>query len=65
MCAYYKENIEVIFRARNLSVLFSDGEPWVKREGDSFDVNMGPYDAAKVFELIDIYMLYLIRKKNN
>ena len=57
-----RKDVEVIFHARK-SVLYNDGEPWVKKEGGSFDVNMGAYDGAEVCELIGIYMLYLIGKK--
>ena len=57
-----RKDIEVIFHARK-SVLYNDGEPWVKKKGGSFDVTMGAYDGAEVCELIGIYMLYLIGKK--
>ena len=31
------------------TLLFSDGEPWVKKDGeDDFDVPMGCYDGAEV-----------------
>ena len=33
------------------------------KEGGSFDVTIGAYDGAEVFEPIGIYMLYLIGKK--
>ena len=39
------------------------GEPWVKKEDGSFDVTMGAYDGTEVYELIGIYMLYLMGKK--
>ena len=35
----------------------------MKKEGDSFRVIIGAYDRAEVYELIGIYMLYLIGKK--
>ena len=54
--------LEVIFHTRK-SVLYNEGEPWVKKEGGSFDVTMGVYDGVEVCELIGIYMLYLIGKK--
>ena len=54
--------LEVIFHTRK-SVLYNEGEPWVKKEGGSFDVTMGVYDGVEVRELIGIYMLYLIGKK--
>ena len=59
-----RKDVEVIFHARK-SVLYNNGEPWVKKEGGSFDVTMGAYDGAEVCELIGIYMLYLIGKKYN
>ena len=56
-----------MFHARK-TVLYNDGEPWVKKEGASFDVTMGAYDGVEVCgtdvrEVICIYMLYLIGKK--
>ena len=44
-------------RARK-SLLFSDGQLWVKRHGDvDFDVTMGSYDGAEVSEIVGIYFL--------
>ena len=57
-----RKDVEIIFHARKL-VLNNDTEPWVKKEGGSFDLTMGAYDRAEVCELIDIYMLCLIGKK--
>ena len=57
-----RKDVEVIFHARK-SVLYNNGEPWVKKEGGTIDVTMGAYDGAEVCELIAIYMLYLIGKK--
>ena len=57
-----RKDVEVIFHAGK-SVLYNDGKPWVKKEGDSFRVITGAYDGAEVYELIGIYMLYLIGKK--
>ena len=57
-----RKYVEVIFHARK-SVLYKGGEPWMKKEGGSFDVTMGAYDGVEVCELIGIYMLYLIGKK--
>ena len=56
-----RKDVEVKFHARK-SVLYNDGEPWVKKVGFSFDV-MGAYDGAGACELIGIYMLHLIRKQ--
>ena len=43
------------------TLLFSNGEPWVKKDGDrNFDVPMGCYDGAEICELIGTYLLYQI-----
>ena len=57
-----RKDVEVIFHARK-SVLYNNGEPWVKKEGGSFDVTMGAYDGVEVCELIGILMVHLIGKK--
>ena len=46
------------------SVLYNDGDAWVKKEGGSFNVTMGAYNWVEVCELIVIFMLYLIGKKS-
>ena len=56
-----RKDVEVIFQVKK-SVLYNDGEFWMKKEGGSFDVIMGAYDGAEVCELIGIYILYLIGK---
>ena len=48
-----RKDVEVIFHARK-SVLYSDGEPWVKKESGSFDFIFGAYDGAEACELIGI-----------
>ena len=50
-----RNNVEVIFHARK-SVLYNNGEPWVKKEGGGVDVTMGAYDGTEVCKLIGIYM---------
>ena len=57
--AITRKDLDVLFHARK-SVLYNDGEPWVKKEGGSFDVTMGAHDGAKVCELIGVYMLHFI-----
>ena len=57
-----RKDVEIIFHVRKW-VLYNNGEPWVRKEGGSFDVTMGMYDWAEVCERIGIYMLYLIGKK--
>ena len=53
------ENVEVIFLPWK-SVLYNDGEPWLKKECVSFADIMGAYDGAEVHGRIGIYMLYVI-----
>ena len=54
---------EVIFHCRK-SLLFHNGEPWVKKNGNAnFDVAMGSNDGAEICELVGIYILYLISQK--
>ena len=57
-----RKDVEIIFHVRK-SVLYNNGEPWVKKEDGSFDVTMGMYDWADVCGRIGIYMLYLIGKR--
>ena len=45
MLLWQQKIVEVIFDTRK-SVLYTDKEPWVKKEGGSFDVTVGEYDAA-------------------
>ena len=59
-----REDIQVTYHVRK-SLLFSNEKPWMKREGNFFDVTMGVYDGAEVCELVDIFMLNKIRKKYN
>ena len=42
-----RKDVEVIFHRRK-SVLYNDGEPWMKKECGSFYVTMGAYDGAEV-----------------
>ena len=55
---------ETIFHTRK-SLLYKEGEPWIKKRTNNFDVTMGSYDGADVGELISIFMLSLIGNKYN
>ena len=47
-----EEDINLIMQART-ALLFNDGIPWVKKEGnEDFDVPMGCFDDAEVCELV-------------
>ena len=55
---------ETIFHTRK-SLLYKQGEPWIKKQSNNFDVTMGSYDRAEVCELIRIFILSLIGNKYN
>ena len=59
-----REDIQIMYHARK-SLLFSNEKPWMKREGNLFDVIMGAYDGAEVCELVGIFMLNKISEKYN
>ena len=43
------------------TLLFSNGEPWIKKNGDEeFDEPMGFYDEVEICELICTYLIYQI-----
>ena len=51
------------------TLLFNNGEPWVKKVGnEEFDVSMGWFDEAEIWEQVGIYNLHqlknVIRKEN-
>ena len=56
-----RKDVEVTFHVQK-SVLYNDGETWVKKEGGSFDVTMETYDGAEVCELIQIYVIFNRKK---
>ena len=63
-----EDDIKIILHARR-SILYHDGEPWIKRNGDGdFDVTMGSNDGAEVCELVGLFLLSqihrIIDKKN-
>ena len=39
------------------SLLYKDGEPWIKKNTGLFDVTMGAYDGAEVCELVGMFIL--------
>ena len=62
--AIKSKDIGTIFHARK-SLLYREGEPWIKKQSNNFDVTMESYDGAEVCELIGIFMLILIGDKYN
>ena len=59
-----KCGIDIIHHGR-ISLLFDDSHSWIKKQGGLFDVSMGTYDRAEVYELVGTYMLNLLSKKYN
>ena len=60
ICDILDNDSSIIMYAKN-TLLFSNGEPWVKKDGDrNFDVPMGCYDGAEICEVIGTYLLYQI-----
>ena len=55
--AITRNEVEVIFHARK-SVLYNDGEPWMK-EGGSFDVTMRAPDGAEVCAEVCAFICYI------
>jgi len=53
---------EIIHHSRK-SLLFNNGETWMKKEGNLFDVTMGAFDGAEVCELVGCYILSQITTK--
>ena len=46
------------------SVLFHKGEPWSKKHNKNcFDVPMGSFHGAKIFELVGLYILDILKKE--
>ena len=46
------------------SLLFNNTNIWIKKEGNKdFDVTMGSFDGAEVYELVVLYILYILSTK--
>ena len=61
---YASEIIEIsnrdicIIKHSRKTLLFDNNHPWEKKSGDTdFDIPMGCYDGAEVFQLVGIYIL--------
>ena len=55
---------EIIFHVRT-SIWNNEGEPWIKKQSNHFDITMGSQKGAEVCELISIFLLSLIGSKYN
>ena len=68
VCNISEQDTSIIMQARR-TLLFNNGEPWVKKVGnEEFDVPMGCFDGAEICELVGIYNLHqlksVMRKEN-
>ena len=54
--------IEIIMHARK-SLLFSDGEIWIKKGDELFDVTMGSFDGAEICELVGLFLLFALMQQ--
>ena len=54
------EDEEIIFACKE-SILFNGGVPWVKREGEEFDITMGSYDGAESTDLVGLFLLHQLK----
>ena len=52
---------EILWQARKGFVI-KDGEVWIKKTGEKFDVSMGSPDGAEVAEFVGLYLLSLVNK---
>ena len=59
-----KKDIDIILHARK-SLLFNNGQEWVKKDDPEFDVTMGAFDGAEVCTLVGNFLLSLLSEKYN
>ena len=52
---------EILWQSRKGFVV-KDGEIWIKKTGEKFDVSMGSPDGAEVAEFVGLYLLSLVNK---
>ena len=47
---------------KDQSLVFCDGDLWVKKSGAEFDATMGSFDGAEICELVGLYLLHHLAK---
>ena len=55
-----QDDKDIIFACKE-SVLYSSSSPWVKREGEEFDITMGSYDGAETTDLVGLFLLHQLK----
>ena len=61
-CQITEKDINIILYARK-SLLFSNGTTWTKKDNSMFDVTMGSFDGADIWELVGLYILNKLCEK--
>ena len=57
-----QQQFDIILHARQISLLYKD-KPWEKTIDEaSFDISMGSYDGAEIWELVGLYILSFLGK---
>ena len=56
---------KAIIKHAKKSLLFNKQQIWIKKESGLFDVTMGAYDGAEVWELVRIFLLYQLSRIYN
>ena len=57
-----EQDINTIMHARK-SLLFDKNTAWVKKNNSTFDVTMGSFDGAEIYELVGLYILSQLNSK--
>ena len=55
-----EEDKHIIFACKE-SILYSKGVPWVKREGEEFDITMGSYNGSESTDLVGLFLLHQLK----
>ena len=58
---YVSQTTEAIIMNSRKTILFSQGEQWIKKD-EVFDVSMGAYDGAEVAELVGLLILHKLKE---
>ena len=57
------QEIDIILKTKK-SLLFTNGQPWVKKGYKPFDVTMGSWDGAETADLVGLYILSKLKVLN-
>ena len=57
-CDIDSNTVNIIMHARKCFLFERNGDIWVKKENEDFDVTMGSYDGAEICELVGLFILH-------